>query len=36
MNCHRGPNTMLPYLKEIRKALKCHVAGLPITYRTTK
>jgi len=35
MNCHRGPNTMLPYLKEIRKALKCHVAGLPITYRTT-
>ena len=35
MNCHRGPNTMMPYLKEIRKALKCHVAGLPITYRTT-
>jgi betaine-homocysteine S-methyltransferase len=36
MNCFRGPNTMLPYLKEIRKALKCHVAGLPITYRTTE
>ena len=36
MNCHRGPNTMLPYLKEIRKSLKCHVAGLPITYRTTE
>ena len=36
MNCHRGPNTMMPYLKEIRKALKCHVAGLPITYRTTE
>ncbi len=35
MNCFRGPNTMLPYLKEIRKALNCHVAGLPITYRTT-
>ena len=35
MNCHRGPNTMLPYLKEIRKELKCHMAGLPITYRTT-
>ncbi len=35
MNCHRGPNTMLPYLKEIRNALKCHVAGLPINYRTT-
>tara|TARA_B100001996_G_scaffold322064_1_gene266757 strand:- start:261 stop:818 length:558 start_codon:yes stop_codon:yes gene_type:complete len=36
MNCHRGPNTMLPYLKDIRKAVKCHVAGLPITYRTTE
>jgi len=36
MNCHRGPNTMLPYLREIRKALKCHVAGLPINYRTTE
>ncbi len=36
MNCHRGPNTMLPYLKKIRKALKCHVAGLPINYRTTE
>ena len=35
MNCHRGPNTMLPYLKEIRKELKCHMAALPITYRTT-
>jgi len=35
MNCHRGPNTMMPYLKKIRKALKCHIAGLPITYRTT-
>ena len=36
MNCHRGPNTMLPYLREIRKVLKCHVAGLPINYRTTE
>ena len=36
MNCFRGPNTMMPYLKEIRKALKCHVAALPINYRTTK
>ena len=35
MNCHRGPETMMPYLKEIRKELKCHVAGLPINYRTT-
>ena len=36
MNCFRGPNTMMPYLKEIRKILKCHIAGLPITYRTTE
>ena len=34
MNCHRGPNTMMPYLKEIRKAIRCHMAALPITYRT--
>ena len=26
----------MPYLKEIRKALKCHVAALPINFRTTK
>ena len=36
LNCFRGPATMLPFLKEIRKAVKCHVAGLPITYRTTE
>ena len=36
MNCFRGPTTMMPYLKEVRKALKCHVAALPINYRTTK
>lgn len=26
---------MLPDLKKIREAVKCHVAGLPIPYRTT-
>ncbi|SVC38119.1 uncharacterized protein METZ01_LOCUS290973, partial [marine metagenome] len=36
MNCFRGPNTMIPYLEEIRKVLKCHMAALPIPYRTTK
>jgi len=36
LNCFRGPNTMMPYLKEIRKSLKCHVAALPINFRTTK
>lgn len=35
MNCFRGPATMLPYLREIRQAVKCHVAGLPVPYRTT-
>ena len=36
MNCFRGPATMMPYLKEIRKAIKCHMAALPIPFRTTK
>jgi len=35
LNCHRGPSTMLPLLKQIRAAVKCHVAGLPVPYRTT-
>ena len=36
MNCFRGPSTMMPYLREIRDSVKCHVAALPITYRTTE
>tara|TARA_Y100000590_G_scaffold466322_1_gene641291 strand:+ start:1212 stop:2270 length:1059 start_codon:yes stop_codon:yes gene_type:complete len=36
MNCFRGPNTMMPYLKKIRDSIKCHMAALPITYRTTE
>ena len=36
MNCFRGPMTMLPYLKEIRKVINCHMAALPIPYRTNK
>lgn len=35
MNCFRGPQTMLPWLREIRAAVSCHVAALPIPYRTT-
>jgi betaine-homocysteine S-methyltransferase len=35
LNCHRGPATMLPLLKEIRSAVKCEVAALPVPYRTT-
>ena len=36
LNCFRGPSTMMPYLKEIRKSLQCHVAALPINFRTTE
>ena len=35
LNCSRGPDTMLPMLREIRAAVRCHVAGLPVPYRTT-
>jgi betaine-homocysteine S-methyltransferase len=35
LNCSRGPDTMLPLLREIRGAVRCHVAGLPVPYRTT-
>ena len=36
MNCFRGPNTMMPYLKIIRNSIKCEMAALPIAYRTTE
>ena len=36
LNCFRGPATMLPYIKEIRKHLKGHVAALPVPYRTNE
>jgi betaine-homocysteine S-methyltransferase len=35
LNCHRGPKTMMPLLRQIRAAVKCHVAALPVPYRTT-
>ena len=35
MNCFRGPATMMPYLREARKVLKCHMAALPLPFRTT-
>ncbi len=34
LNCIRGPRTMLPQLEAIRSAVTCHVAGLPVPYRT--
>ena len=36
MNCFRGPTTMMPYLREARKKIKCHMAALPIPYRTSE
>lgn len=35
MNCFRGPETMMSWLRLIRDAVSCHVAGLPVPYRTT-
>jgi betaine-homocysteine S-methyltransferase len=35
LNCHRGPATMMPMIRDIRQAVKCHVAALPVPYRTT-
>ena len=35
LNCHRGPATMMPVIRDIRQAVKCHVAALPVPYRTT-
>jgi len=36
MNCFRGPETMMPYLRKIREAVSCHVAALPVPYRTNE
>jgi betaine-homocysteine S-methyltransferase len=35
LNCARGPRTMLPLLERIRAEVTCHVAALPVPYRTT-
>jgi betaine-homocysteine S-methyltransferase len=35
LNCIRGPATMMPLLREIRKTMKTHMAALPVPYRTT-
>jgi betaine-homocysteine S-methyltransferase len=34
LNCIRGPATMLPLVKAIRERVDCHVAALPVPYRT--
>ena len=35
LNCTRGPASMLPLLGPIREAVNCHVAALPVAYRTS-
>jgi betaine-homocysteine S-methyltransferase len=35
LNCIRGPATLMPLLREVREAVDCHVAALPVPYRTT-
>ena len=34
LNCIRGPATMMPLLKQIRAAVKTHMAALPVPFRT--
>jgi betaine-homocysteine S-methyltransferase len=34
LNCIRGPRTMLPLVARIRESVDCHVAALPVPYRT--
>ena len=36
LNCYRGPETTITLLEKIRKKVSCHVAGLPVPYRTTE
>lgn len=35
-NCSYGPATMLPLVEEVRASVSCHVAALPVPYRTTE
>lgn len=36
LNCQRGPKTLMPVVKKVRQAVSCHVASLPVPYRTTE
>ena len=36
MNCYRGPKMTMKHLPDIRKSVSCHVAALPVPYRTTE
>jgi betaine-homocysteine S-methyltransferase len=34
LNCSRGPATLLPLLKQVRRSVDGYVAGLPVAYHT--
>jgi betaine-homocysteine S-methyltransferase len=34
INCGRGPETMMPLIREVRESVSGHVAALPVPYRT--
>jgi betaine-homocysteine S-methyltransferase len=36
LNCSRGPVTLIPLIREVREAVDCYVAALPVAYRTTE
>ena len=36
LNCARGPASMLPLLGPLCEAVSCHVAALPVAYRTNE
>ena len=36
LNCFRGPKMTMKLLPEIRKSVSCHVAALPVPYRTSE
>ena len=36
LNCIRGIRTMMPHVDAIRRAVKIHVAALPVPYRTSE
>tara|TARA_B100000953_G_scaffold106550_2_gene87341 strand:- start:738 stop:1778 length:1041 start_codon:yes stop_codon:yes gene_type:complete len=36
LNCYRGPEMTMKLLKKVREKVSCHVAGLPVPYRTTE
>jgi len=36
LNCYRGPEMTMKFLPKIREAVSCHIAALPVPYRTTE